>query len=131
MSPSGHGIKALSLGETEREVVGMIATAREQTTGALWTLHRGGKPTAALRAIIEALERDEGDWRIVSVATPPTIYRDMQGIREAVDQQGRKGDWDPRQAEIYYLRSIGRLDMLERRRFRTVYGEGRFREDPA
>lgn len=67
--------------------------------------------------IPEQLDGMEGDWRIVSVSTPSSIFRDLQGMRGEGDtregEDRRAGPSDPRSTEQVSLGRIGRLDLLQ------------------
>lgn len=96
----------LSLGGWQRSAFGCIVTAHEQETGRTDTLHEKGLPLSALRSICDRLDLREGSWRIVSVSTPETIFRDLQGTRR---HEGRDLLQLPEQA---MLARIGRRDLL-------------------
>ncbi len=115
--------RELSLGEYERKRIGCIVTAREQWTGELHVVHRSGTPREALRAISDELAALEGDWRVLSISTPATIYRDLQGTRqtEGFDRLALP--------ELQWLHSLGRFDLLDpsleprdKSQWRTTYG---------
>ena len=59
--------------------------------------------------------------KIVSVSTPPSIYRDLQGIRESgaqiFAQNKNAATSDPRSTEMALLSLVGRLDLLQPLRF--------------
>ena len=84
---------------------GYIVTAREQDSDARWVLHRAGP--GALVEICEVLDASEGNWRILTISTPETIYRDLQGTRLTV---WRDVIENPEQR---MLGGIGRLDLLD------------------
>lgn len=123
----------LSLGSTERENVGVIVTARELQTGERIVLHEKGTTSDALRAVCQRLDRLGGDWRVLALATPATIYRDLQGTRLTESRDSL--DIPERPA----LAKIGRLDRLDpsllpvdtstRRRFRDTW-RGVWQTDP-
>lgn len=109
---------------------GVNVTMREQTTGMLKSRTQRGIPSVALQTIIGA-ECDDapGDWRIVSISTPRSIYQDLgRPPRETPpdgSEWGKHGQPDLRSTETRMLRNLGRLDVLEppRRRFGVTYGE--------
>ncbi len=66
---------------------GLIVTF-ENPAGQTLTLHREGPPKEALRqAIAIALAKDE-TYRVASVSSPETIYRDLQGSRGTDSTKG-------------------------------------------
>lgn len=100
----------------ERARYGVIVTAREQQTGRVKTMHQIGAPTGAIHEVVETLDSMEGDWKVVSISTPASIYRDLQGGRSvrADDQyEHRPHLSDPRTTEVSMLSRLGRLDLLE------------------
>lgn len=89
----------------DRQSAGVIVTAREQTTGLRDVFHRAGPD--ALRAVCDVIDALDGDWRVLSICTPDTIYRDLQGTRAA--------EWgaETSMPEPTMLGRIGRLDLLD------------------
>jgi len=95
----------LGMSGTALEEYGVIVTAREQMTDERIVLHRPG--AGALKLICEGLDGLDGDWRVLTISTPRTIYRDLQGTRarELVDET--------QMPELRMLGQVGRLDMLD------------------
>lgn len=79
-------------------------------------IHRGGKPTSALRRICDILEAD-GGWWIVSVSSPGTILRDLDGPRLGVSRR-HGAEYDPPAVdksmwpETILLSRVGALHLL-------------------
>lgn len=88
---------------------GVIVTMREQGSGELNTITRPGKPEQALRDICVLIDGAAGDWRIVTISTPNSIYRDLQADRQ------RDTDHRVDPPEQAMLNKIGRRDLLETR----------------
>ena len=114
-------IAELNFGPRERSMYGAIVTAREQGSGRLWTVCKGGTTLQALREIVALLDAEPGHWLIVSISSPPSVFRDMQGHRVSEGGQGahEKSAADPRSNERNYLGKIGRSDLLEPLRSRV------------
>lgn len=81
---------------------GVTVTAVHPERRVPLTIHRPGETTTALASVCETLDRLGSDWRIVSVSTPATILRDLNGSI---------ADTCPPEFEL--LASVGRLDLLE------------------
>lgn len=100
--------------QEQRFATGMIATLR-MSHGALRAQHFTGTGTEATRAV--AAFCDTHGARIVSLCTPDTIYRDLQGSR-AIDvwtaQRRRRREHRVDLPEDRILAAIGRTDLLER-----------------
>lgn len=75
---------AIRLGPTEREKYGVIATL-EDGDGRRFAEQFVGRNATA---VVVVLCRAKG-WRIVSLSTPETIYRDLQGTREPLNRDER------------------------------------------
>lgn len=116
-----ENVAELNLAPGERSIYGAIVTARERESGRLWTLCRGGTTLQALRVIAAKLDAADGDWLIVSISSPPSVFRDMQGHRVSEGRQGahEKSAADPRSNERNYLGKIRRSDLLEPLRSRV------------
>ena len=94
----------------ERRQYGCVVTA---TNGRdIETLTRPGLTSEALEAICAELDGWPGAWRIRSISTPTTISRDLQGIRQNIDQPSQH--WNSPEATM--LGKIGRGWMLEESR---------------
>ena len=95
----------LNVNSYHRAVDGVTVTAREQATDERIVLHRTGSD--ALRQVCDVLDEREGDWRVLTISTPTTIYRDLQGTRYRA--------WgDSTQCpEPHMLGIIGRKDLLD------------------
>jgi hypothetical protein len=91
-------------GEARREA-GFLITIREQQTDERRILHQD--VLEALNRIAERIDALEGDWRVLSLCTPTSIYRDLQGTR--------KRPWgDAVQfPELSAFGRIHRLDLLD------------------
>ena len=99
-----------------REVDGITVTLREQTTGDMHTVVERGHVKDALSRVCHYADVLEGDWKIVSISTPSSIYRDLHGHRGQHREEGKDRDGsyaDPRSAEVNMLGQIGRVDMLQ------------------
>jgi len=126
--------KDLSLGSWERTRVGVIVTARELQTGERLVLHEEGTTTEGMRAVIARLDKLPGDWRVLCLCTPVTIFRDLQGTRLV---EGKRDALVIPEREA--LSRIGRIDRLDpsllpadtstRKRFRDTW-QGVWKEDP-
>jgi hypothetical protein len=99
--------KLLSISPDQRNVVGVIVTAREQETDERIVLHKSGTTTEALLAVADDLDAREGVWRILTISTPTTVYRDLQGTRLQVrhDHLERPEHW--------WLARINRRDLMD------------------
>jgi hypothetical protein len=95
----------LAMAGRDRIEAGYIVTALRQDTGESWTLHRAGR--GALAAVCKVLDDAEGDWRVLTISTPETVYRDLQGTRYV--------EWGDRilTPEVGMLGKIRRLDLLD------------------
>lgn len=108
-------LRELRLNTERRFETGCIATLTRD--GETRALHFTGSGTEATQAVADYCDR--GGWRIVSLSTPTTIYRDLDGSRESTKRQG--GDsWfyapppvnDTEMPERNMLGKIGRKDLL-------------------
>ena len=95
-----------SLSTLERSEYGCIATCEAGSLREV--LHRPGTAPEALAAICDELDGWLGDWRILSVSTPLTVMRDLEGTRANIDQPSQH--WNRPEASL--LGRIGRLDRL-------------------
>jgi hypothetical protein len=99
-----HGASAhLTLTPKERADYGVIVTIREQTTMELHTFESKGHPKDALNRACDFIDGLEGDWRIVTISGPVSIYRDLQGAHDPGIPK----------SEPSRLKRIGRDDLLE------------------
>ena len=114
----------MELSPKERDLYGVIVSVRHQQTGQMRSLHEPGRAREALARACERVTAMGDEWRIVSISTPPSIYRDLQGIRVRERRRGflkteeiksRSRVDDPR-PEIQQLGQIGLLHLLEDRR---------------
>lgn len=89
----------------QRQNDGVLVTVRELDVGVVTVIHCTGQH--ALEQVCEQLDAMAGDWRVVSLCTPTTIYRDLQGTRKNV--------WadNVQFPEVQALGRIGRLDLLD------------------
>ena len=79
--PTCGGHAKFPMGGESRRIYGCIVTFRN-SQGKTLSIHREGAPTKALKqAIAIALSHDE-TFKVISVSSPETIYRDLQGSRE-------------------------------------------------
>lgn len=108
---------------------GVIVTWREQKTRELLSIEATELLVGdALRWVIDCVETQlRGHWMIVSISTPKSILRDLQGQRGTRGAQTRRATpgraaareerpsiaGDPREVERTLLGKIGRLDLLE------------------
>lgn len=124
-------IRSLDLGAGQRDA-GVIVTAAR--AGELRTFHEPGPATEALRLCCDHVDLLGPGWHIVSVSTPRSIFRDLQGTRRRLetkqtthsssvraDGSPREFTDDPRSMELRQLAAIGRLDLLKPLA-RQVYG---------
>jgi len=96
---------SMTLGGTERGSYGAIVSVCRLDEPGEGVLHRTGMTTMnALRAIVADLDEADGDWRIVCISTPVTVYRDMQAARPT-----GQGSLPP---ETMYLAKLRRTDLL-------------------
>lgn len=97
--------KSLAVAGRDRMEAGCIVTARNQVTDERWVLHKSGQD--ALAAVCRELDEAEGDWRILVISTPESVYRDLQGTRYT--------EWADRvlNPEVGQLGKLARLDLLD------------------
>lgn len=95
----------LTISGQDRSAFGGIVTIREQTTDRREVLHCEGK--GWLERIVEDIDALEGDWRIVTISTPTTIYRDLQGTR------AHPWTSSSQLPEPFMLGPLDRLDLLD------------------
>lgn len=101
----GHNPRVL-VGSAKRASFGATVSVRRVDEPGEGVLFRTEMTTLdALRAIIADLDETPGDWRIVCISTPVTIYRDMHGDRP-VREPGAP------LPEVGYLSKLRRLDLL-------------------
>ena len=109
-------IPELNITPRERDIYGATVTIRNQETRELRTLHHAGAPGPALREIVAEIDAAEGNWLVVAISSPNSIYRDLQGSRIAFDSTHsahEKSVADPRSNESNALARVGRMDLLE------------------
>lgn len=108
---------------------GIIVTAEHENGPPQISFHIGGAPRAALLAACERIDRLGGGWFIVSLSSPASIYRDLQGTRLLEPSSYRistnmndpkRYAADPRTTELQLLGGIGRLDLLRPFPFRQA-----------
>ena len=101
--------RALTLGSVERQNVGVIVTMREPCSGHLKTVHVPGRPLQALAEIVAEIDASDREWKIASICTPQTIFRDLQGTRF------HPRDDRVQNSENFFLGSLKppRLDLLD------------------
>lgn len=116
----GKGLRELEMRGQDRAVFGCIVTAKNLGTGVERSFHREGPMREALAAICDILDGLDGDWRVVCISTPTSIYRDLQGSRNPAEyaeetmygREYRKNDFSPRHRENQELSRIGRRDLI-------------------
>ena len=102
----------MSLGTVEREVFGATITIREQTSGSLRTLALTGQTSVnAIRSVCGQIDDMSGDWRVLTISTPPTIFRDMRGAR--ITFGATRSGGSTVMPEHGYLQRVGRGDLLD------------------
>lgn len=108
---------------------GVTVTAEHVDGPPLVSFHIGGAPRAALLAACERIDAMGKGWAIVSISSPASVYRDLQGTRRPEPTSARIGGnyteakphtEDPRTTELQLLGAIGRLDLLRRLPFRIA-----------
>lgn len=87
-------------------------------------LHVFGPSREAMRQVVEEIERLDGEWKVRTISSPASIYRDLQGARgvrrRLRSRQTMHGNprshlrFNPFEVEYWLLSQIGRLDLLER-----------------
>jgi len=87
----------------EYNASGVIVSVKEQTSGRIHTLHAPGRKRDALEEIMETIDRDPGDWRIVSYSNPNTIVGDLHN-------RSPRRTFSP---EYHALKQADRLDLLD------------------
>lgn len=95
-----------NLNHDERMDYGATVTARDEE-GHLLTVVGVGPVTKALGDIcshLDNLNEEGGEWRIVSISTPATVYADLQGARDEMTSS----------PEIRLLAMVHRSDLLYR-----------------
>ncbi len=106
---------------------GVIVTA-ESDDGRMRSFHHPGASMTALELCCDDIELLGPGWRIVSVSTPRSIFRDLQGTRRKLAPKGTGNDLgsktkrdgtprsqheDPRTMENNTLSKIGALHLLK------------------
>jgi hypothetical protein len=111
---------------------GVIVTCEHDDGPPLWTFHVPGPARAALARACRQIDAAGAGWHIVSISSPRSIYRDLQGTRENHAELGRvRGriegkrerhpfEADPRTHEVQALAHVGRLDLLRPLTFRQA-----------
>lgn len=121
MARVAGGTPELSIPPDER-LHGVIVTLEHDDGPPLLSFHKPGRVTDAMRAAVFACDALGASWRIVSISTPRSIFRDLQGPRTMrereprADETQREGH-DPRDFEARELSKLGRLDLLKPLRF--------------
>lgn len=111
-----------------QRTAGVIVTCQHDDGPPLHTFHVPGGTGKAMARACELLDEMGAGWRVVSISTPATIFRDLQGTRYLLEARGDTEHpydlVDTRTAERSLLARAGRLDLLAplRERFRH-YGE--------
>lgn len=116
MAHSAMPARELGINAQDRAAYGVIVTAREQTSDQRIVLHRSGRD--GLQQVCDVLDALVGDWRVLTVSTPATIYRDLQGTR------AREWGAETQTPEPSVLGKVGRLDLLDPVYHRTELPRG-------
>lgn len=95
---------SLSLTPRERGLYGVTATLRNRVNGKEETVARSGASKAALMQIVREVDAADGDWKIVTLSTPRTIFRDLQGAHDTERVLS---------TENRLLTMVGRMDLAE------------------
>lgn len=112
--------RPLALNPNDREY-GVIVTCSHIDGPPLWTFHIPGGSGNALKTACRMIDARGIGWRILSVSSPQSIYRDMSGtrqdhsVRESVGRttgSSNRRNEDPRSYELMMLGRTGRLDLL-------------------
>lgn len=75
------------------------------------TIHRTGLPSVALRAVARACDRY--GWKVRSLSSPVTVYRDLEGARDQSRRGSTVGETvEAARPEKSMLGKIGRADLL-------------------
>ncbi len=113
MANKAHGIKLLSI--SGGDLAGLGCNATLDRGGERESFHFPG-PDAPQKL---AAFCDRFGYRVVTISTPRTIYRDLQGTREQLSDRGRYSLLQNAQRtnqvdrpEAKYLSRIGRKDLL-------------------
>jgi hypothetical protein len=94
----------MTLTPKERADYGVIVTIREQATMRTHTFSVPGRLTQALSQACEMIDAiPEGDWKIVTISNPISIFRDLQGSHDPNDAR----------PEVGRLQRARRRDLLE------------------
>lgn len=108
----------MSLAPSERHY-GVIVTCVHDDGPPAWTFHVPGGSGDALRSACAMIDARGPGWRIVSISSPTSVHRDLQGTRDrgtAMNEPSGNADGltydDPRGYELMMLRRIGRRDLL-------------------
>lgn len=123
----------LNMGPGDRDY-GVIVTVQNQETGRLHSLHESGGAIDAVGRACDRIDEMGDAWKIVSVSSPRSVFRDLQGTRAKQEYKGsgsgpkkRKdgGDRefveDPRTYEIFILSRVRRLDLLKKAELRHAH----------
>lgn len=113
MSPAAPDIPELRISGPKRAVCGIIATLRNMTDGRMKSMHETGPFVTSVSKIAATCDALGPEWRIVSLSSPTSIFRDLQGTRnQRIGDGTRQASYDPRTAECKLLGKIKRLDLL-------------------
>lgn len=93
-----------------RDDAGCIVTFVDPATLTTITKHYGGFATAAVEAACNYCDGLGPTWRILSISTPRTILRDLQGARGVERRDGHVRFAMP---ESHLLAKVYRLDLLD------------------
>lgn len=112
MGNRAKGIKDIPMSGEERGKAGVIAS-----------LTRGDEERSVHFPGAGAISRiadycDKHDWKIRCLSTPQTVYRDLQGTRESVEDTiagDRRTGLAGQSVELRMLGRIGRIDLVESR----------------
>lgn len=116
----GRKLETDPIGGWGRARYGATVTFRRDDDGELVTVVRERMGVeAAILAAIEEIEQQPGDWKVQSISTPGTIWRDLQGIREGGGAPGgfqneTSGPVRPSPSpEAVMLSRLGRMDLYD------------------
>lgn len=103
------------MASTERAKFGCIVTIRHRASGEMYSFHRPGTVTYALREIVETCIDPffDDDWKVCCISTPVTVYTALHGARMQQPGNGAQPRLAPALfTEEVLLKKIGRADLL-------------------
>jgi len=96
----------LNLTPGERDDYGVTVTVQEQDSGAVDVIVGKGPVRKALLDVCNQIDGRTGCWRVITISSPASIFRDLQGMR----------DTELVSLEAAMLGQAHRLDLLARSR---------------